>query len=88
VKVFDNHRRAALAPLSNLWFCGEDVKGGSGIGQKTLRQFCADEGINLAWAVSRSAAQGVTVRETRTMREIADSAGVHPRKRRRFLQAR
>jgi hypothetical protein len=58
------------------------------MGQKTLRQFCADEGINLSWAIARLQNQGLTVRETMTMREIADSVGVHPRELRSFLQAR
>jgi hypothetical protein len=61
-------------------------RGGFGIGQKTLRQFCTDEGINLAWAISRFRNGGVTVHETMTMREIADSIGVHPRELRSFLQ--
>jgi len=59
-----------------------------GIGQKTLRQFCADEGIELSWAVSRLRNEGFTVREAMTMREIADSAGVHPRELRSVLQTR
>jgi hypothetical protein len=58
------------------------------MGQKTLRQFCADEGINLAWAISCFRTEGVTVRETMTMRQIADSIGVHARELRSFLQVR
>jgi len=59
-----------------------------GMGQKTLRQFCKDEGIELSWAISRLRNEGFTVRETMTMREIADSAGMHPRQLRSILQVR
>ncbi len=59
-----------------------------GMGQKTLRQFCSDEGIELSWALSRLRNEGFTARETMTMREIADGAGVHPRQLRAVLQAR
>jgi hypothetical protein len=59
-----------------------------GMGQKTLRQFCSDERIELSWALSRLRNEGFTVRDTMTMREIADGAGVHPRELRAVLQAR
>jgi Domain of unknown function (DUF4405) len=57
-----------------------------GMGQKTLRQFCADEGIELSWALSRLRDEGLTAMETMTMRQIADGAGVHPRELRAILQ--
>jgi len=53
-------------------------RGAGGMGRKTLRQFCSDEGIELSWAVSHLKAQRLSVRETMTMRQIADAAGVHP----------
>jgi hypothetical protein len=59
-----------------------------GTGQKTLKQFCSDEGIELSWAVSHLRNEGFTAREAMTMREIADGAGVHPRELRTILQAR
>ncbi len=59
-----------------------------GMGQKTLKQFCSDEGIELSWAVSHLRNEGFTAREAMTMREIADGAGVHPRELRTILQAR
>ncbi|MHC4174526.1 MAG: DUF4405 domain-containing protein [Planctomycetota bacterium] len=61
---------------------------GRGTGQKTLRQFCNDERIELSWALSRLRNEGFTDRETMTMREIADGAGIHPRELRAVLQAR
>jgi hypothetical protein len=60
--------------------------GGGGMGQKTLKQFCDDEGVDLSWALSRLKDNGYTVRETMTMRAIADSKGVHPRELRNILQ--
>lgn len=61
---------------------------GAGMGRKMLKQFCSDEGIELTWAISQLKNQGVTARETMTMREIADALGVHPRELRVVLQSR
>lgn len=61
---------------------------GRGTGQKTLGQFCSDEGIELSWAISHLRNQGLTIRDTMTVREIADAVGVHPRDLRAVLQAR
>ena len=58
---------------------------GFGMGQKTLRQFCDDEGIALFWALSHLRNKGFTAREAMTMRQIADGAGVHPRELRGIL---
>ena len=58
----------------------------SRMGQKTLQQFCSEEGIDLTSAVLILKNQGYTVRETMTMREIADSKGVHPSELRNILQ--
>ncbi|MHC4330910.1 MAG: hypothetical protein ACYSWW_22620 [Planctomycetota bacterium] len=59
--------------------------GRGGMGRQTLRQFCSDGGIELSWAISRLRNEGFTVRDTMTMREIADGAGVHPRELRTVL---
>ncbi|UCF15332.1 MAG: DUF4405 domain-containing protein [Phycisphaerales bacterium] len=59
---------------------------GAGMGRKTLRQFCSDEGIELTWAISHLKSQGLKVRDTMTMREIADALGRHPRELRAVLQ--
>jgi hypothetical protein len=61
-------------------------RGGFGMGQKTLSQFCDEEGIDLSSAMSRLRNEGFTVQETMTMRQIADSKGVHPRELRDILQ--
>jgi hypothetical protein len=61
-------------------------RGRLGMGQKTLKQFCNEESIELSQAISRLKSKGYTVRETMTMREIANSKGVHPRELRDILQ--
>ncbi len=63
-----------------------EAGGGLGMGQKTLKQFCEEEKIELPWAVARLKYQGFLVRETMTMREIASSKGVHPRDLRDILR--
>ena len=67
---------------------GQGWRDGAGMGQKTLRQFCQDEGIELSWAISRLQSDGFKVSETMTMREIADGAGMHPSALRSRLQTR
>ncbi|TKJ36184.1 MAG: hypothetical protein CEE38_12200 [Planctomycetes bacterium B3_Pla] len=59
--------------------------GRGGMGRQTLRQFCSDGGVELSWALSRLQNEGFTARDTMTMREIADGAGVHPRELRTVL---
>ena len=49
--------------------------GAGGPGNKTLVQFCADEGIEVAVAVERLAAKGFKVEPTQTLRELAVSHG-------------
>jgi hypothetical protein len=50
--------------------------GGRGMGWKTLEQFCADEGIELADAVNKLQAAGITSTKDQTMREIAVENGI------------
>ena len=61
-------------------------RGRSGMGQKTLKQFCDEEGIELSQAMLLLKKEGYTVQESMTMREIASSEGVHPRELRTILQ--
>ena len=44
---------------------------GGGLGWKTLAQFCADEGLDLAAARARLGAQGLRFEDTQTLRELA-----------------
>ena len=49
---------------------------GGGPGRKTLTQFCAEEGIEVAVALQRLAAKGYKAEEALTMREIAVNNGL------------
>ena len=73
-------------PQGNLQQTQTPGQAGAGMGRKTLRQFCSDEGLDLSWAISRLQSQGLVVRDAMTLREIADLAGVHPRELRIVLQ--
>jgi hypothetical protein len=60
---------------------GEHATGGragGGLGWKTLAQFCADEGIDVATAVTRLKAGGVAADEKLTLRELATASGRKP----------
>ena len=60
-------------------------RAGRGTGQKTLREFCDDEGIDLLWAVELLSRAGFTAKETMTMRLIADEFAMHPSELRGIL---
>lgn len=51
---------------------------GSGPGRKTLAQFCADEGLDLAAVTARLQAMGYSVSETATLRDIAATRNIEP----------
>jgi hypothetical protein len=59
---------------------GEHVEGkaGGGLGWKTLAQFCADEGLDLAAARARLTAKGFKFEDTQTLRELASANGQKP----------
>lgn len=63
-------------------------RAGRGTGQKTLKEFCTDEGINLPRVVEQLSRAGFTAKETMTMREIADEFGMHPSELRGILNDR
>lgn len=55
---------------------GEHAAGaGGGVGWKTLAQFCADEQIEVAQALTRLSAKGIAATEQLTLREIASRSG-------------
>lgn len=56
---------------------GEHVEGkaGGGLGWKTLAQFCADEGLDLAAARARLTAKGLKFEDTQTLRDLASANG-------------
>ena len=59
---------------------GEHVEGkaGGGLGWKTLAQFCADEGLDLAAARARLTAKGLKFEDSQTLRELASANGQKP----------
>ncbi len=63
-------------------------RAGRGTGQKTLREFCNDEGIDLSWAVEQRSRVDFTAKETMTMRKIADEFAMHPSELRGILNDR
>ncbi|MCC6488438.1 MAG: DUF4405 domain-containing protein [Candidatus Hydrogenedentes bacterium] len=52
--------------------------GGTGMGRKTLRQVCADEGISLDTALQTLRSSGIQVEPDETMRDIAERSGKNP----------
>jgi hypothetical protein len=59
---------------------GDHVEGkaGGGLGWKTLAQFCADEGLDLAAARARLIAKGLRFEDTQTLRDLASANGQKP----------
>jgi hypothetical protein len=55
------------------------------MGQKTLRQFCSEEEIELSLVISRLNKEGYTVRKPMATREIVNSKSVYPREFRNTL---
>jgi len=53
-------------------------KAGGGLGWKTLAQFCADEGLEVAVAIARLKAGGIAAEEKQTLRELATASGRKP----------
>jgi hypothetical protein len=51
---------------------------GTGMGRKTLRQFCADEGLDLTASLERLRAAGLEADAEMTLRDIAMRGGIHP----------
>lgn len=54
---------------------GAGAGGGGGPGWKTLSQFCADEGLDLAAVQARLSGRGVKATPEQTLREIAVGNG-------------
>ena len=49
-----------------------------GMGQKTLKRFCADEGIDLTVSIERLRAAGLEADAEMTLREIATRGSLRP----------
>jgi len=57
---------------------GEGGGMGGGMGRKTLRQFCAEEGLDLTVSLERLRAAGMETDAGVTLRECAETAGIRP----------
>ena len=56
----------------------QTVGGGYGIGRLTLRQYCEQQGLDPAQMLQKLRDNGFNAELDMTMREIADTGGVHP----------
>jgi len=61
---------------------------GGGMGRKTLRQFCADEGLDLTVSLERLRAAGLEADAEMTLRDIATRGGLRPPDLRGILRER
>ena len=59
---------------------------GGGMGQKTLRQFCTDEGLDLTVSLKRLRAAGLEADAEMTLRGIATQGGLRPADLRSILR--
>jgi uncharacterized membrane protein YgcG len=59
---------------------------GRGLGRLTLRQYCADLGIDVSAGVNKLKEAGLEANPDMTIRAIADSAGVHPSEIRKVFE--
>jgi len=60
--------------------------GGRGIGRMTLKDYCAETGIDVATALEKLRQAGLKPTETMTLREIADTGNLHPSQIRTLLE--
>jgi hypothetical protein len=61
---------------------------GGGMGRKTLKQFCEDEGLDLTVSLERLRAAGLEADAEMTMRDIATRGGLRPPDLRGILRKR
>jgi len=57
---------------------GRQGGGGFGVGRLTLRQYCDQEGLDVESAVAKLKENNVEAKPDTSIRDIADSAGLHP----------
>ena len=65
---------------------GRGGGGGGGFGRMTLKEYCAQNNMELDKAIQKLKAAGYQAQANTTFREIADSAGVHPSQIRTVLE--
>ena len=61
--------------------------GGRGFGRLTLAEYCAEQGIAIEHALEKLRAAGLEAAPDRTLRDIADAGGLHPRRVREIVDA-
>ncbi len=72
VTFHGGHSHGARSPRAEI---GGESRQGGGFGQKTLAQYCAEQGLNLDTTLARLQAVGIKARGTDTFRNIADENG-------------
>jgi len=65
---------------------GPGRSGGQGMGWMTLKQYCAENALDLKVVMEKLEKAGLKPSEEMTLRGIADAAGVHPSEVRRLLE--
>ena len=64
----------------------QEHSGARGIGRMSLRQYCAESGLDLDAAMEKLRKAGLDPSEEMTLREIADTGGIHPSELRVLLE--
>jgi hypothetical protein len=67
-----SHSHGARSPRAET---GGESQHGGGFGQKTLAQYCAEQGLNLDTTLARLQASGIKALGTDTFRQLADKNG-------------
>jgi hypothetical protein len=65
---------------------GPGHSGAQGAGRMTLKQYCAENGLDLHVAVEKLGKAGFKPSEEMTLRGIAEAAGIHPSEVRKLLE--
>ena len=65
---------------------GGEHSGSQGMGRMTLRQYCAEAGLDSDAATEKLQKAGLAASEEMTLREIADTGGIHPSEIRLLLE--
>lgn len=64
----------------------QEHSGGRGIGRMSLKQYCTESGLDLDAAMEKLRKAGLEPSEEKTLREIADTGGIHPSELRGLLE--
>jgi len=64
----------------------QEHSSGRGIGRMSLKQYCTESGLDLNAAMEKLRKAGLEPSEEKTLREIADTGGIHPSELRVLLE--